>query len=92
MCERTRMVFLSRDPDLLAGAQPSTRISDQADSSAKRKMRGSCRGRGLTRGSAPQDGYTPLHTASYFFLLRTEVVELLLKAGADVFAEDQVRE
>ena len=48
------------------------------------------RGRILTRGRAPQDGYTPLHGATingHF-----AVVQLLVAKGADKDAPDKVRD
>ena len=48
------------------------------------------RGRLLTRGFAPQSGFTPLHSAVYEG--HPEVVKLLLVAGANKDAPIQVRE
>ena len=46
------------------------------------------RGRILIRGVAPQNGYTPLHAAAMGVHL--EVARVLLDAGADITAEDNV--
>ena len=48
------------------------------------------RGRVLTRGGAPQYGRTPLHAAAMGDHL--EVARVLLDAGADIIAEDNVSE
>ena len=47
-----------------------------------------CRNQELTRGHAPQTGWTPLHAAVHFG--RIGVVRLLLEAGADTTAKNEV--
>ena len=49
-----------------------------------------CRGWVLTRGCAPQDGFTPLHDAVQEGHL--EMVKLLLGSGADINAKETVSE
>jgi hypothetical protein len=44
----------------------------------------------LTRGRAPQNGYTPLHGAAVTAYL--EVARALLEARADITAKDDVSE
>ena len=48
-----------------------------------------CRGGWLTRGRAPQDGWTPLHAAAQEG--HQEVVQLLVKEGADKDAPNEVK-
>ena len=55
-----------------------------------RKTRGRCRSGFLTRGCAPQDGWTPLHVAAAW--RHDAVVRVLVKAGADVTAKNKVSE
>ena len=49
-----------------------------------------CRGGWLTRRCAPQNGSTPLHIAAWKG--HDKVVQLLVKAGANKDAPDQVKE
>ena len=44
----------------------------------------------LTRGRAPQDGWTPLYAAASYGY--PEVVEALVEAGANTDAPDEVRD
>jgi len=49
-----------------------------------------CRGGLLTRRRAPQGGHTPLYVAAHHG--HEKVVQLLVQAGADKDAPDEVRE